>query len=291
MSGKPSPQRAQMLLEQGGVAAMEVVQPAFGAHLDGSLIARREHKAQVRPAYPAHIVNPDPGISDLPDHISDPAGVMRLLEFADRRKCGRRSWLDGFMNCSQRVLYSHDSCSFLAQAEASFSILFISSDDLRRLNAIIRDIRAALPSKVIVPVLSHASDEIIVGLLQRGADDVLHCDMDRSEAVGRVHALQRRQKWSEERFRREADERTKLELELRDLTHSPLTPTERMVLVHLTRHKNQTVPYYSLKRHANVGSLNSLKVFICKLRKKLVAGVAVQNKTGVGYTMIDRRCS
>lgn len=275
--------------DHDAITATEVGQPSLSGHFNEGALARRGHIGNLSSTR----LDSTAGSADLapylPDHIGDPMQEMRLLELSDRGRTARRLWLDGVLHCSQQFVYSYDSSAFLSQSEANFSILFISGDDVPRLTAIIRDVRAILPSKLIVPVLSQVSRRLSVTLLQRGAADVLHCAMNRGEAVGRVHALQRRQQWSEARLRREADERTKLELELSALAHSPLTRKERMVLVYLSDHRDRTVPYYSLRRQASLASLNSLKVLVCKLRKKLVAGVTLRNLEGFGYKIIDKR--
>lgn len=240
-------------------------------------------------AFPAIQHQPFSPVFGLPDHIRDPAHQLRLIELPDRRKAARRSWLDLFITCSQKFNYSHNSFGFLSQAEAGLSILFVSSDDLRRLHAIIRELRAMLPSKGIVPVLSQSSPEISIGLLQRGADDVLHCEMDWREAIGRVHALQTRLRWREEKYRREVDKQNRFELELHALTRSRLTPKEQKVLVRLTRRPGRAVPYYALKDCGDFESLNCVKVVICNLRKKLAPGVAIRNESGFGYRIVGQR--
>lgn len=250
------------------------------------LSAPRGASSLVDVALPAIKHEPAPLVPPLPDHISDPARQLRLIELHDRRGPDRRSWLNRFITCSQQLTYRHDSLRFLSQVDAGFSIVFLSSDDSRRLNTIIRELRVMLPSKGIVPVISRKSGSILVGLLRSGADDVLDCEMDIHEAIGRVHALQRRLRWREEKCKSEMDEGVRFEIELRALHRVKLTPTEHNILACLVRCRDRTLPYQVLMNYGNCVSLKSLKVKVWCLRNKLLPGVLIRNEPGFGYGIV-----
>lgn len=257
--------------------------------LADSLIVPRGASSLVDVALPAIKHEPAALVYRLPDFISDPERQLRLIELHDGRRSNRISWLNRFITCSQKFTYRRDSLRFLSQVDAGFSILFLSSDDLNRLNTIIRELRVMLPSKGIVPVISRKSGNTLVELLQSGADDVLDCEMDIEEAIGRVHALQRRLRWREEKCKSEMDKDVRFEIELRSLTRSKLTPTEKKILVCLVLRRDRALPYQALMDYGNCVSLKSLMVKIWSLRNKLLPGVLIRNEPGFGYSIAIQR--
>lgn len=282
----PRPPRAGKKL---GISTGRLGPPPSIADATDSLPASPVCNTLTACAVPERIVKPDLLALELPNYIGDPAHEMRLVETPDRRKTLRRSWLDQFLNCSQQYLYQHGSLRFLSQAKEGFAILFVSSDDLRRLHAIIRYVRSTLPSKLIVPVLSHVSTASSIGLLERGADEVFHCDMDRGEAIRRVYALRRRLEWREDHFLREGAKKASFESLLSSLTRLPLTRKEQKVLLFLAGRQNRFAPNYVLLDQADIKSSKSLKVIISRLRGKLAEGVMITNQSGLGYALFDLR--
>lgn len=215
----------------------------------------------------------------------------RLLELRDRNREVRHDWLNRFFQPEQVFHYSPSSTRYLAQAERGFDVLLVSGDDTRRLLSIIRETKAVLPEKAIIPVLSHCTPDKAADLIGRGADDIMHCAMDGGEAEARLHALLRRLGWAEGKRRNaEADEELRRRW-FHAFAFDRPTPMEACILKILVEREGRVVPYFHLASQAGRGwddvlSRKSLQVTISNLRRKLAAGVQIVNRHGDGYLLV-----
>lgn len=226
----------------------------------------------------------------IPPHIDDEEGVFRLLEIPDRMCADRRLWLRQFLTCHQHYIHTFHSLDFLAQAEEAFDVVLVSGDDLRRVSSIVRHIRATLPSKAIVPVLSDCSRTDSTYLLNRGADDILHCGMPPVEATARLHAIMRRLEWRTRTAAEQAETGALHQRRLRSLALARLSPSEEGLLTVLADHRGQLVPYSRImsqirRSGVQTAGRQSLAVIACHLRKKLVRGAEIVNHHGLGYAL------
>lgn len=230
---------------------------------------------------------------DLPGFLDDDGSTFRLVEIADKACSLRRQWLSAFVECQQQFNYSQDVLGYLSQAEHAFTVLLVSGDDLRRVYAIIRDVRALLPGKIVVAVLSNVSPEISADLINRGADDVLHRHMTPQEGIGRLYALMRRREWAFGQRAIEERNAAKRRARLRALSPARLSPKEERILTALADREGRVVSYRYIASCASrswdgTDSMRSLHVTMSHLRRKLAAGVWIETERGHGYAL---RCA
>lgn len=232
-----------------------------------------------------------PSVPGFSTTSSNAGARCRLLELQDRNRKVRHDWLNRIFRPEQVFHYSQSPTRYLAQAEHGFEVLLISGDDTRRLLAIIRETRAVLPEKAIIPVLSNCTPDKAADLIGRGADDILHCAMDDGEAQARLHALLRRLGWAKgERRSAEADEAARRRW-LDSFACGRPTPMEACILKILVEREGHVVPYFHLSSQLGRGwdgvlSRKSLQVLVCNLRRKLVGGVQIVNRHGSGYLLV-----
>lgn len=227
---------------------------------------------------------------DLPASLKDDGESFRLVEIADKTCHSRREWLNSLVECQQQFNYSHDAVRYLSQADRPFTVLLVSGDDRRRVYAILREVRALLPGKIVVAVLNNASSEVSADLIRRGADDVLHCQMERQEGIGRLCALLRRREWALGRQMAEEFGAAKRRARMRSLSFAHLTPMEERILTVLAEREGRVVPYRSIASRVprsweEWDNLRSLHVTMCRLRRKLARGVRIETESGLGYAL------
>lgn len=227
----------------------------------------------------------------VPKFINCPDAIFRVVEIPDRARVARHQWLSQFLRWDQHFIHSHNSVDFLMQLTGAFEILLISGNDMRRLFAIVKQAREALPSKAVIPVLSHSTMKDCCALLNRGADDVLHCEMPIEEACARLHAIMRRLEWRSRLATERGEARALLERKLRTLAVDRLSPLEQALLTALAEAPERVMPYsriVSRIRRSGVQTVGgkSLSVAACNLRKKLAPNVHIVSDYGHGYALV-----
>lgn len=234
-----------------------------------------------------------PQFDGIPRLLEDDGRTFRLVQIADKESCLRRQWLSDVITWQQQFNYSQDSVGYLCQEKHSFSVLFVSGDDQRRVYSILREARGLLPSKIIVGVVSNSSPDLDANLLRRGADDVLHCRMAPQEAVGRLYALIRRKKWARDRQMHDEHGSAMDSARLMALSTQRLTPMEERILSLLAKSEGRVMAYWYISscvsRSWDAGSnLRSLHVTVHRLRRKLASGVQIEAVWGRGYVLTQQ---
>lgn len=224
--------------------------------------------------------------------IDDTGQMFRLVEIPDRFRKDREDWLGSFLRWYQVRTYRNGEIDFLTQHDVSFDILIISGDDKPRVQSITRTVRKLLPSKLVVVLLANCTRQDKVRFLGAGADDVLHLGMKRTEAVMRLHALQRRLAWSLEKARAEELKKEERRLEkqaLDGLVHTRLTTQESAVLELLLKRQGHVVGYREFVQVRNgssmVATTGTLAVVMTHIRKKLRRDWQIANKRGEGFVL------
>lgn len=223
-----------------------------------------------------------------PKFIDCPHGIFRVMEIPDRARVARRQWLSQILRWDQHYIHSHKSIDFLSQLTGAFEILLVSGNDIRRALAIVKQTREALPRKATIPILSHCTTADCVALLNRGADDVLHCEMPTEEAV------MRRLQWRSRRAAEHSGSLAVLESRLRSLAVGRLAPLEHALLTVLAETPESIISYsriVSRIRRSGVQTMGgkSLSVVACNLRKKLARDVRIVSEYGRGYALIAEK--
>jgi DNA-binding response OmpR family regulator len=228
---------------------------------------------------------------EVPKFINCPHAIFRVVEIPDRARVARHQWLSQFLRWDQHCIHSHSSVDFLTQSTGAFEILLISGNDMRRLFAIVKQVREALPSKAVIPVLSHSTMKDCCALLNRGADDVLSCEMPIEEACARLHAIMRRLEWRSRLATERGEASAILERKLRTLAVGRLGPLERALLSALAEAPERVLPYsriVSRIRRSGVQTVGGKSLFVaaCNLRKKLAHNVHIVSDHGRGYALV-----
>jgi len=228
---------------------------------------------------------------EVPKFINCAHEIFRVVEIPDRARVARHQWLSQFLRWGQHYIHSHNSVDFLSQSTGAFDILLISGNDIRRLLAIVKQAREALPSKAVIPVLSHSTMKDCCALLNRGADDVLHCEMPIEEACARLHAIMRRLEWRSRLATERGEARALSERKLRTLAPGRLAPLEQALLTALAEAPERVMSYsriVSRIRRCGVQTVGgkSLSVVASNLRKKLAPNIHIVSDYGRGYALV-----
>lgn len=229
-----------------------------------------------------------------PKFIDCPHGIFRVMEIPDRARVARHQWLSQLLRWDQHYIHSPNSFDFLSQATGVFEILLVSGNDIRRVFTIVKQTREALPRKVIIPILSHCTTADCVALLNRSADDVLHCEMPIEEGIARLHAVMRRLQWRSRLAAERSESHALLERKTRSLAVGRLTPLEHALLMALAEAPERVIPYsriVSRIRRSGVQTMGgkSLSVIACNLRKKLARNVHIVSEYGYGYALVTEK--
>lgn len=217
---------------------------------------------------------------------------LRLLDMDGPDAEARRRWLQKVVNVEQVYELGMGDTCYLAQASATFSLLLFSGSDTTELASHLRSVRGTLPSKILVPLLSWNCREDAARLLMAGADDVLHKDMDTSEAKLRLLSLLHRRKWRSTRSRNHAARNRECQL-ASIATRFELSAKEAEVLESLLNGRDKVVPYAQFVSKSLLDSdkgHKGLALIVHRLRSKLGTDWVIRNVRGKGY-FLERKNS
>lgn len=217
---------------------------------------------------------------------------VRIIQFPDRKRNHRKMWIDRVVHVTDVRTVNSWIDLYHTQADGVFSTVIVSGDDIRRISPLIREIHRALPSKIILALMTEASRQTSAQLLMLGCDDVLTTEMPVLEARARLFAHERRLVWREEKQLKDEHiirARDMKELAIQRCVTRPVTPQELRVLRALVNDQGGVVRYSRLLREASRGdnetSLKGLHVIISRLRKILVSNVRIETVRYMGYCL------
>ncbi|MBN8804231.1 MAG: response regulator transcription factor [Sphingopyxis terrae] len=231
----------------------------------------------------------------VPDCADDAVRRFRVVELHDRFLQARRDWIGPIFPNVRTFDFIRDQSSHLSQAEEQFDTLLVSGEDFRRIYTIVRETRALFPAKGIVVLRSHCAPALIADFLNRGADDILTCDMGEDEGKARILALLRRCEWAILKSSDETEQALRHERMLRSMIRAPLTDHELRLLEALARCKGRVAAYHYIasrvsQRWVERGNIKSIHVAVYCLRRKLAPHVRIETHTGVGYALRIEHC-
>lgn len=219
-------------------------------------------------------------------------GSIRLLQMRDRNHTLRNEWISKLDIAPEYVSVSPAIDIYHAQAARTFEVMIISGDDVQRVSRLIKDVRASLPSKVLICLLSKRTAECAALLLKAGADDVFHLKMPPQEANARLAAFHRRLEWRVAAAAKHASQleaSRARELLIRAWATRELSQQEFNVLALLWQRQGTPTPVWSLRSAAGgssrVSSRRCLHVVICKLRRALVSGAKIITHDADSYSL------
>lgn len=212
--------------------------------------------------------------------------AVRILYINDKNYEARAQWLAGIFPSDQIFKYSPENTRAISSA-SYFNIVMVHGDDVPRISKIIRENSEAFAGKVKIAVCSRSWPPDRARLLNAGFDDIFDLRMDPLEARARVAALMRRRLLSQTRQAPPISQQ--LLIEMQGYVTSKLTFRETEIFAKLLEKRGQPVSIAvlgtSFRNKTGGMKKAALRVFLCRLRKKLKDNVQIVSENGVSYIL------
>lgn len=205
---------------------------------------------------------------------------VRVIGLRDRGYAARFAVVQRWLPDASEHTFDDNDTQVLSQASYSLDMLVLHGKDIDRMGRILKGWRSVLPSKVLVAVVATSDAHERSALLHSGADTVLEIEMADRLVSSWLGALLSR-----------AAQNAQAADAAAPLVPLPsefgITAREQSLLDVLLRRTNDTVPYANLLsalgKPLGKESHGTLRVAICKLRKKVSSSIRIYNCTGAGY--------
>ena len=247
--------------------------------------AARSHRSA-----PVFAATPHSAVLSRDNSIISPTTAelrARYVWLNDTANPARLDWLSSVFAEVETYEYHRSDTHFCSLAFRDYDVMIFGGRDARRLKQILRQTEPILRTKVKLCLLSDASPQDRAHLLMAGFDDVIDTvRTSPTEAIARIASI-----WRRYRLSAQSGEAARTEKSLlADIcTSNRLTARQKAALLMLMASAQVPVNYTkmcnTLSRDYDPMSLDSLKVFICSLRKWLRPGVEIKAVNGVGYVL------
>lgn len=214
---------------------------------------------------------------------------VRYVSFGDSRRYERAPYIEEIFENFDRFQYSEIDFSYLSRANSGFDALVVGGGDAARIAKLMRASLPALKQQAKIALLNDSNARRRALVLQSGFDEVIDiCKTPPIEAISRIRAVWARYQLclSQEKHKELSATRLSIFAEVQNLTKR-----EHSLLSEMVSSKGHPVSYFKLRQIISYNheliTENNLKTAICKLRKKLRAGVRILSNYQGGYILHD----
>lgn len=244
---------------------------------------------------PASLMKTVSALAGAESHLANGASTViganqmsiRYLSFSDPARAKRHEWLAQVFEGFETFDYAENATRFLSIAQDDFDGLFVGCNDIRRATRLLKLNMALLRGRMKIVLLTDSTPSRRAQIVSGGFDDAI--DIERispHEGIARIRAIWARYQASMLRERKKADLVAQIDSLCDDRV---LTLREEAVLTTLLEGMGRPVSLRTLANSISAthepASVNSLRVLISGLRRKLRQNVSIVSNSGQGYLL------
>lgn len=212
---------------------------------------------------------------------------VRLLCVGQRDADRLRAWVGSVCDAADLNVCGGLSAPYALSLDPDDEFLLFAGHDPRRLNALLREVRVQLRSRVVIGLVTGSRPQSRAAMLRAGFDDVVDIDREQaSEGIARFRAIWRRHCIKKAAA---AEQLRRAQLLGEIGLKGTFTDREKRLIECLLERPGRCVPVQRLQCIASHGvepvSFMSLRVSMSLLRRKLSDGFSIRALPEQGYAM------